>query len=34
MMGVNRTGRKIVMGNLLNPDVRKRLQEGFSAATT
>ncbi len=34
MMGVNRTGRKIVMGNLFNPDVRRRLQEGFSAATT
>ncbi len=34
MMGVNRTGRKIVLGNLFNPDVRRRLQEGFSAATT
>lgn len=34
VMGVNRTGRKVVLGNLFNPDVRKRLEEGFSAATT
>lgn len=33
-MGVNRTGRKVVLGNLFNPDVRRRLQDGFSAATT
>jgi len=34
MMGVNRTGRKIVLGNLFNPDVRRRLSEGFQASTT
>ncbi len=34
MMGVNRTGRKIVLGNLFNPDVRRRLAEGFQASTT
>ena len=34
MMGVNRTGRKVVLGNLFNPDVRRRLEDGFSAATT
>jgi anaerobic magnesium-protoporphyrin IX monomethyl ester cyclase len=34
MMGVNRTGRKIVLGNLLNPDVRRRITEGFQASTT
>ncbi len=34
MMGVNRTGRKVVLGNVLNPDVRRRLSEGFQAATT
>ncbi len=34
MMGVNRTGRKIVFGNLFNPDVRRRLTEGFQASTT
>ena len=34
MMGVNRTGRKIVLGNLFNPDVRRRISEGFSASTT
>ncbi len=34
MMGVNRTGRKVVLGNLFNPDVRRRLQEGFQSATT
>lgn len=34
MMGVNRTGRKVVLGNVLNPDVRRRLAEGFQAATT
>ena len=34
MMRVNRTGRKVVMGNLFNPDVRRRLREGFQAATT
>ncbi len=34
MMGSNRTGRKIVFGNLFNPDVRRRLREGFQAATT
>ncbi len=34
MMGMNRTGRKIVLGNLFNPDVRRRLREGFRSATT
>lgn len=34
MMGVNRTGRKIVLGNLFNPDVRRRIAEGFQATTT
>jgi anaerobic magnesium-protoporphyrin IX monomethyl ester cyclase len=34
MMGVNRTGRKVVLGNVLNPDVRRRIAEGFQAATT
>ena len=34
MMGVNRTGRKVVLGNLFNPDVRRRISEGFQAATT
>jgi anaerobic magnesium-protoporphyrin IX monomethyl ester cyclase len=34
MMSVNRTGRKIVLGNLFNPDVRRRLREGFQASTT
>ncbi len=34
MMGANRTGRKIVLGNLFNPDVRRRIREGFQAATT
>ena len=34
MMSANRTGRKIVLGNLFNPDVRRRLREGFQAATT
>ena len=34
MMSVNRTGRKVVFGNLFNPDVRHRLTEGFQASTT
>ena len=34
MMRVNRTGRKVVFGNLFNPDVRRRLREGFQSATT
>jgi anaerobic magnesium-protoporphyrin IX monomethyl ester cyclase len=34
MMGVNRTGRKIVLGNVLNPDVRRRIADGFQSATT
>ena len=34
MMGTNRTGRKVVLGNLFNPDVRRRLREGFQSATT
>ena len=34
MMQANRTGRKVVFGNLFNPDVRRRLREGFQSATT
>ncbi len=34
MMSFNRTGRKVVLGNVLNPDVRRRLAEGFQADTT
>ena len=34
MMGSNRTGRKVVLGNLLNPDVRRRIAEGYQASTT
>ncbi|HYM38661.1 MAG TPA: radical SAM protein [Thermoplasmata archaeon] len=34
LMGVNRTGRKVVLGNLFNPNVRRRLTEGYQASTT
>ena len=34
MMEANRTGRKIVLGNLFNPDVRRRIAEGYQASTT
>jgi anaerobic magnesium-protoporphyrin IX monomethyl ester cyclase len=34
MFGTNRTGRKIVLANLFNPDVRRRLAGGFQASTT
>lgn len=34
IMESNRTGRKVVLGNLLNPDVRRRIAEGYQATTT